>query len=152
MHNVRPFTKTWKEPGNYNSLAGLIWVAQLIIFHTSVSLEKAGQGNTLDPIKEHCERFLRPETEAHMGEILGWCLLLFAVSKEVVGSHQAEWDPEEKILTNGDIDLHMDQVPQLLLPEFTQARHFLYDELMFGAQILPRIQAWAFGTLLGPLP
>ena len=27
MHSVRPFTKTWKEPGNYNSfLSGLIWV------------------------------------------------------------------------------------------------------------------------------
>lgn len=144
MQSVRPFTKTWKEPGNYNSfLSGLIWVVQLLIFHASVSLEKAGHGNTLDLIKEYCERFLQPETETPMGEILGWRLLLFAVSKEVVGSHQAEWDPEEKILTYGDIDLHMDQVPQLLLSEFTQARHFLYNELMFAVQTLPRIQAWA---------
>jgi hypothetical protein len=144
MHSVRPFTKTWKEPGNYNSfLSGLIWIAQLIIFHASVSLEKADQGNTLDLIKKYCERFLRPETETPMGEILGWRLLLFTVSKEVVGSHQAEWDPDEKILTYGDVDLPMDQVPRLLLSEFTQARQLLYNELMFGVQNLPRIQAWA---------
>jgi hypothetical protein len=144
MHSVRPFTKTWKEAGNYNSfLSGLIWVVQLMIFHASVSLEKAGHGNTLDLIKGYCERFLQPETETPMGEILGWRLLLFSVSKEVVGSHQAEWDPEEKILTYGDVDLPMDQVPRLLLSEYTQARQFLYTELMFGVQTLPRIQAWA---------
>lgn len=88
MQSVRPFTKTWKEPGNYNSfLSGLIWVAQLIIFHASASLEKAGHGSTLDLIKEYCKRFLWPETETPMGEILGWRLLLFTVSKEAVGLH-----------------------------------------------------------------
>jgi hypothetical protein len=144
MHSVRPFTKTWKEAGNYNSfLSGLIWVVQLMIFHASVSREKAGHGNTLDLIKGYCERFLQPETETPMGEVLGWRLLLFTVSKEVVGTHQAEWDPEEKILTYGDVDLPMDQVPRLLLSEYTQARQFLYTELMFGVQSLPRIQAWA---------
>jgi len=144
MHSVRPFTKTWKEAGNYNSfLSGLIWVVQLLIFHASVSLEKAGRGNTLDLIKGYCERFLQPETETPMGEVLGWRLLLFTVSKEVVGTHQAEWDPEEKILTYGDVDLPMDQVPRLLLSEYTQARQFLYAELMFGVQSLPRIRAWA---------
>ncbi|KFY11379.1 hypothetical protein V492_04495 [Pseudogymnoascus sp. VKM F-4246] len=144
MQSVRPFTKTWKEPGNYNSfLSGLIWVVQLIIFHASASLEKAGGGNTLDLIKEYCERFLRPETETPMGEILGWRLLLFTVSREAVGSHQAEWDPDEEILTYGDVDLPMDQVPRLLLSEFTQARRLLRDELMLGAQNLPQIQAWA---------
>jgi hypothetical protein len=144
MHSVRPFTRTWKEAGNYNSfLSGLIWVVQLMIFHASVSLEKAGHGNTLDLIKGYCERFLQPETETPMGEILGWRLLLFTVSKDVVGTHQAEWDPEEKILTYGDVDLPMDQVPRLLLSEYTQAHQFLYTELMFGVQTLPRIQAWA---------
>jgi len=37
----------------------------------------------------------------------------------------------------------MDQVPRLLLSEYTQARQFLYTELMFGVQSFPRIQAWA---------
>ncbi len=78
-----------------------------------------------------------------MGEILGWRLLLFAVSKEAVGQHQAHWDVDEKVLTYKDTDLHMGQVPQLLLSEFEQARRLIYDELMFSAQNLPRMRAWA---------
>jgi hypothetical protein len=40
---------------------------------------------------------------------------------------------DEKVLTYGNVDLHMDHVPRLLLSEFQQAQHLLYDELMFGA-------------------
>jgi hypothetical protein len=36
-----------------------------------------------------------------------------------------------KALTYGDTDLYMDQVLQLLLSEFQQARQLLYHELMF---------------------
>ncbi|KUJ17841.1 uncharacterized protein LY89DRAFT_684764 [Mollisia scopiformis] len=83
MLSVKLYTKTWKEPGNYNScLSSVIWVVQLIIFHTSACLEKA-----------------------ELGEILGWRLLLFIVSKEVV-------------LTYRDVDLHIDHVPRLLLSDF----------------------------------
>ena len=72
IYNVRLFTKTWKEGGNYNSFfLGLIWVVQLIIFYTSVSLEKASYRNTLDLIKGYYERFLQPESETPIGEILG---------------------------------------------------------------------------------
>jgi hypothetical protein len=58
---------------------------------------------------------------------------LFIVLKEVVGLHQAQWDVDEKVLTYGDVDLHMDHVPRLLLSEFQQAQHLLHDELMFRA-------------------
>ena len=40
---------------------------------------------------------------------------------------------DEKVLTYGDINLHMNHVPWLLLSEFWQAQHLLYDELIFGA-------------------
>jgi hypothetical protein len=50
--SVKLYTKTWKEPGNYNScLSSVIWVAQLIIFYTSACLEKAELGDTLERIK-----------------------------------------------------------------------------------------------------
>jgi superfamily II DNA or RNA helicase len=144
MLSVKPYSKTWKEPGNYNScLSGVIWAVQLIIFHASASLEKAGLGETLERIEQYCGRFLKQDTETPMGEILGWRLLLFTVSKEAVGPHQAQWDVDEKILTYRDVDLHMDHVPRLLLSEFQQAQHLLYDELMFGAPNLPRLRAWA---------
>jgi hypothetical protein len=101
---------------------------------------------------------LKQDTKTPISEILGWRLLLFIVSKEVVGPHQAQWDMDEKVLTYRDIDLHMDHVPRLLFSEFQQARHLFYDELMFGAQGLPQIRAWvlkdnldadAFGWFFG---
>ncbi|TVY62818.1 hypothetical protein LSUE1_G006899 [Lachnellula suecica] len=42
----------------------------LLIFYASVSLEKAGHRNILDLIKAYYERFLRPETETPISEIL----------------------------------------------------------------------------------
>jgi hypothetical protein len=114
-------------------LSGMIWVMQLIIFHTSARLEKAELGCTLEHIEQYYGQFLKQDTETPIGEILGWHLLLFTVLKEVVGLHQAQWDVNEKVLTYRDVDLHMDHVPRLLLSEFQQAQHLLYDELMFGA-------------------
>lgn len=84
MLSVKPSTLTWKESGNYNScLSGVIWVAELIAFYTSASLEKSGLGDALQPIEDYCGRFFKQDTEAPMGEILGW-RLLFKVSKDAV--------------------------------------------------------------------
>ena len=44
---------------------------QLIIFYISASLEKAGYKSILDLIKDYCRRFLQPEAETPIGEILG---------------------------------------------------------------------------------
>ena len=49
---------------------------------------------------------------------------------------------DEKVLTYGNINLHIDHVPQLLLSEFQQAQYLLYNELIFGAQNLPQIHTW----------
>jgi hypothetical protein len=160
MLSVKPHTRTWKEPGNYNScLSGIIWVVQLLVFHASARWEKQGLGDTLGRIEHYCERFMRQDTETPVGEILGWRLLLFVVAKEEVGRHQAQWDTDEKVLTYGDVDLNVDHhVPQLLVSEFQQARKLLYDELMFGAQGIPRLcsgalkdnlDADAFGFFFG---
>lgn len=86
MLNIKPRTKTWKEPGNLIScLFGLIWVVQLLIFAASVYRKKSDAGGTLERIEGFCEKFLRPGTVTPIGEILGWRLLLFTVSKEAVG-------------------------------------------------------------------
>jgi hypothetical protein len=92
MLSVKPHSKTWKEAGNYNScLSGVIWAVQLVIFHASACLEEAELVGTLERIEQYYERFLKPDTKTPMGEILGWRLLLFTVSKEVVRQHQAQW-------------------------------------------------------------
>jgi hypothetical protein len=70
--SIKPYTRTWKESGNYNNcLSSIIWVMQLIIFYTSASLEKAGLGETLERIKQYYKRFLKQDTETPIGEILG---------------------------------------------------------------------------------
>ena len=104
---------------NFNScLSGLIWVAQLIVFHASATLVRSGAGEALSTLNRYCHSFFQQDTEMPMGELLSWHLLLFTVSKGMVGIHQATWDTDEKILTYDGTELHMVQVPKLLLSEF----------------------------------
>jgi hypothetical protein len=78
------------EPGNFNSsLSALIWVVQLLVFYDSALKEKRGCGETLKPVKAHCDQYLQQTVEAPMGEILRWRLLLFRVSGTGVGAHEA---------------------------------------------------------------
>ena len=60
---------------------------QLIIFRASACLEKAELGDTLERIRQYYGQFLKQDTETPIGEILGWRLLLFTVSKEAVRPH-----------------------------------------------------------------
>lgn len=60
-----------------------------------------------------------------------------------MGSHQAVWDIEEKVLTYRNTELCMDQILHLLLSEFREAQDLLYSELMFAAQHLSQMKAWA---------
>ena len=170
MHSVERKTKAWRPAGNFSSfLSGLIWVAQLIVFRASVGGagravavvapsssfadndgDATGDGDgdddggaILERINGHCQRYMRPDTETPIGEILGWRLLLKAVAREEVGPHQATWDEDEQALTYGDVTLHLSHVRKLFATEVERARRLLYGELMFGAASLPRLQASA---------
>ena len=57
-----------------------------------------------------------------MGEILCWWLLLFTISKDSVGTHQATWDEDEEVLKYEDPELHMNDVPKLLLSGHKECR------------------------------
>ncbi|KAK0767790.1 hypothetical protein LTR38_018244, partial [Friedmanniomyces endolithicus] len=61
--------------------------------------EQRGEGRTLGLVKRCCERYLQQTVKAPMGEILRWRLLLFRVSKDSVGDHEASWDKDEQVLT-----------------------------------------------------
>jgi hypothetical protein len=61
-------------------------------------------------------------------------LLLFRVSKDSVGDHEAFWDESEQVPTYEDTELHIDQIPTLLESKFCDCRRLLYDDLMFGAK------------------
>jgi hypothetical protein len=119
MLSIKPSTKGWLEPGNFNShLSAMIWVVQLLIFCDSARKEQQGRGQTLQLVKRFCGRYLQQTVETPMGEILRWRLLLFKISKESIGDHKASWDESEQVLTYEDTELHMDQIPTLLSSEY----------------------------------
>ncbi|KAJ9625939.1 hypothetical protein H2203_004708, partial [Taxawa tesnikishii (nom. ined.)] len=126
MLSIKPSTQGWMEPGNFNSsLSAMIWVAQLLIFYDCARKERQADGRDAD------------------GEILRWRLLLFRISKDSVGDHEACWDESEQVLTYEDTELRMDQIPTLLLSEYRECERLLYDDLLLGQKDLRRMQSWA---------
>ncbi|KAK1076625.1 hypothetical protein LTR33_008780, partial [Friedmanniomyces endolithicus] len=141
--SIKPRTQGWMEPGNFNShLSAMIWVVQLLIFYDSARKEQRGEGRTLGLVKRCCERYLQQTVKAPMGEILRWRLLLFRVSKDSVGDHEASWDKDEQVLTYEDTELHMHQIPTLLLSEYHLCQQLLYDDLMLGQKDVCHMQSW----------
>lgn len=144
MLSIKPSTQGWLEPGNFNSnLSAIIWVVQLLIFYSSARKERDGHAKTLDSVKQYCEKYLQQTVETPMGEILRWRVLLFRVTKDTVGEHEAFWDESEQVLTYEDTELHMDQVSTLLESEYRDCRRLLYDDLMFGIKNVQFMRAWA---------
>ncbi|TVY58671.1 hypothetical protein LSUE1_G008814, partial [Lachnellula suecica] len=70
LYNRIPADSVQLTDKQANTWAEVIKI-QLLIFYTSVSLEKASYKNILDFIKAYYKRFLRPETETLISEILG---------------------------------------------------------------------------------
>jgi hypothetical protein len=141
MLSIKPSTRSWIEPGNFNSiLSAIIWVVQLLVFYDSALKEQQGRGETLKLVKEYCDQYLQQTVEAPMGEILRWRLLLFRVSGTSVGTHEASWDESEQVLTYENTELRMDQIPSLLESEYQGCSRLLYDDLMLGLKSLRRIE------------
>lgn len=144
MLSIKPSTKGWLEPGNFNShLSAMIWVVQLLIFYDSARKEQQGRGQTLQLVKRFCGRYLQQSVETPMGEILRWRLLLFKISKESIGDHEASWDESEQVLTYEDTELHMDQIPTLLASEYQDCHRLLYDDLMMSQKTIGHMHSWA---------
>jgi hypothetical protein len=143
MLSIKPSTKGWLEPGNFNShLSAIIWVVQLLIFCDSARKEQQGQGQTLQLVKRFCGRYLQQTVETPIGEILRWRLLLFKISKESIGDHEASWDESEQVLTYEDTELHIDQIPTLLSSEYQDCYRLLYDDLMMNQKTISRMHSW----------
>jgi len=144
MLSIKPSTKGWMEPGNFNShLSAMIWVVQLLVFYDSARKEQQGRGQTLQLVKRCCGRYLQQAVETPMGEILRWRLLLFKISKESIGDHEVSWDESEQVLTYEDTELHMDQIPTLLADEYQDCHRLLYDDLMMSQKTIGHMHAWA---------
>ena len=144
MLSIKPSTLGWMQPGDFNSnLSKIIWVVQLLLFYDSARKERQGQGETLQLVKQRCESYLQQTVEAPMGEILRWRLLLFHVSKNSVGHRHAEWDETEQVLTFEDTELHMHQIPTLLVTEYRECERLLRHDLLLGSTEIHRMHSWA---------
>jgi hypothetical protein len=144
MLSIKPSTRGWMEPGNFNSnLSAIIWVVQLLIFYHGALEEQQGYGETLKIVKAYCDEYLQQTVETPMGEILRWRLLLFRVSGASVGTHEASWDETEQVLTYENTELRMDQIPCLLESEYQGCSQLLYDDLMLGLKSLRRMEPYA---------
>lgn len=142
MLTIRPTDLCWTEPGDFSSyLSAMIWVVQLLIFYDSARRELQGEGATIQLVRRCCDKYLQQTNETPMGEILRWRLLLFRVSKDNVKTRQATWDESEQVLTYEDTELHMDQIPELLVSEYNDCRRLLYEDLMFGSKNIRSIYA-----------
>jgi hypothetical protein len=141
MLSIKPSTRSWIEPGNFNSsLSAITWIVQLLIFYDSALKEQQGCGGTLKLVKNYCDEYLQQTVETPMGEILRWRLLLFRVSGTSIGTHEASWDESEQVLTYENTELRIDQIPSLLESEYQGCSQLLYDDLMLGLRSLRRIQ------------
>jgi hypothetical protein len=144
MLSIKPTTKGWLEPGNFNShLSAMIWVVQLLVFYDSARKEQQGRGQTLQLAKRFCGRYLQQTVETPMGEILRWRLLLFKISKESIGDHEASWDESEQVLTYEDTELHMDRIPALLASEYQDCHRLLYNDLTMSQKMIGHMHSWA---------
>jgi superfamily II DNA helicase RecQ len=143
MLSISPTTLCWMEPGDFNShLSAMVWVVQLLIFYDSACREHQGEDSTIRLVKHTCEKYLQQTNETPMGEILRWRLLLFRTSKDTVKTRQATWDESEQVVSYEDTELHMDQIPRLLVSEYDECRRLLDEDLMFGSKEIRHIHAW----------
>ena len=137
MLSIKPWTKSWMEPGNFNSsLSAIIWVVQLLVFYNSALKEQRGRGKTLELVKGYCDQYLQQTVKTPMGEMLRWRLLLFKVCGARISRHEACWDESEEVLTYEDTELRMDDIPSLLVSEYHGCCRLLYDDLMLGLKSL----------------
>ena len=80
-------------------------------------------------INGYFRKYMQPDKETLMGEILGWQLRFQAVAREQVGKHQATWDRDGLGLTYNDVHLRLDDVRQLFASTLAHAQQLLYGEL-----------------------
>lgn len=149
MLAVKPTTKTWHEPGDFNSkLSGIIWVSQLLLFHHCARQETMFRlqhlngwqpdeqyrgPSTHDLLKKVCEKYMKFAEETPMGELLGWRALLFAISLNSSRRHQAYWDKTGNIVTYGNTSIRLEDVKTLFKVEHAKALDLLNEQLLFGS-------------------
>lgn len=136
----------WKLPGNFNSsLSGLIYCAQLWLFGESCRLaDDKNKSIACDSALELlCRRWLSNDRSTTFGILLNWRLLLFTVSRREIVSMNAIWSLDGSQVSYRGTAIRMEEITQLYRHTLARARRLLDQNLLLGAEHLPRMSASA---------
>lgn len=136
MLAIKTNTGAWHEPGNFNKhLSAMVWLTQLLLFHDCARRADLEGSSALRLVREGVDAWMSREAETPMGELLGWRLLLFGVSRNTVASSEAYWDEAGEVVTYNGVELPLSCVPTLLASEHAHAYRRLYEDLLLSQPV-----------------
>ena len=135
--------KTWKDINNYTSfLSQIIYDCQLFVLLHCLDLVNRGRARSLSScLVAERDKWLLNDTSGPVAELSASRLLGFTISKATVNQAQVRWHTDEKTVVFQDIQLHVDQLKELLMCELKGARAILKQDLCFGIEDIPNYQA-----------
>lgn len=129
----RNLRSTWREPANYNSdLSALIWTAQLVLFDFVCFAKQDDEDGISNLLDEMCERYFQQTTQTPFGYMLLWRMFIFKTVAGISIKHHARWSIDGETVDYKGIKLRINQVSELVLSEYQQAKAILYEDLLFG--------------------
>jgi hypothetical protein len=135
--------KTWMDVNNYTSfLSQIIFDSQLLVLLYCLDLVDNGGASSLTRcLREERDKWLLNDTSGPIAELSASRLLGFAIGKATVKQAQVRWHADEKTIVFQEVQLHMDQLEELVVHELKEARAVLEQDLCFGIEDIPNYQA-----------
>ena len=122
----------WKELGIFSShLSALTQTAQLLIFDYACFHEQDNEDQIPVLLLKICSKFFQQLAETPFSHILQWRLYLFQVSRRQLARHQARWSLNRQTVGYRGVNLHIKQIPQLVMLEYQEAYTILHEDLLF---------------------
>ena len=110
MWTMDPASGMLRSTNNISSMvAGLIWVAQLLLLDLVWEMEEVDDNRQVDLLKGLMSRWLNNQRPSAMGTLLALNLLLRSVSKDEIVNYGAYWHQEDTLIYKG-LCLRMDEI------------------------------------------
>ena len=131
--------KTWKDVNNYTSfLSQIIYNCQLIVLlHCLDLVDRRRAGTLTSCLKEERDRWLLNDTTGPVAELSANRLLGFTIGKAMVNQAQVRWHADQETIVFQEVQLHMDQLKELVVYELKGATAILEKDLCFGIKDIP---------------
>jgi hypothetical protein len=131
--------KTWKDVNNYTSfLSQIIYDCQLVVLLYCLDLVDRGRAGTLTScLKEERDKWLLNDTSGPVAELSASRLLGFTIGKATVNQAQVRWHADKETIVFQEVQLHMDQLRELVGYELKGATAILEQDLCFGIEHIP---------------